>query len=65
MEVGPRPRADAEAASMEVVENRELRGRAAAPRCRLIEPELKIALLLETAFFPNDRGIIANLNVEG
>ena len=64
MAVGPRARADAEAASMEVVENREL-GSGVGLRCGLIESELEIMPLVETTVFPDDGAIVVDLNVEG
>ena len=63
MAVGPRARADAEAASMEVVENWELGG--GVGHCRPIESEVEIVVFVESTVFPDDGAIVVDRNVEG
>lgn len=63
MAVGPRARADAEAASMKVVENREVSF--GGGHRRLIEAEVEVMVFVEKRVFPDDGAIIVEGNVEG
>lgn len=63
MAVGPRPRAHAESASVEVVEDWEL-GSGVQQR-RLVESEMEVVGFVESGVFPDDGAVFVDGDVEG
>ena len=63
MAVGPRAGADAEAATMEVIENRELGG--GVRHRRLINSEVEMMVFVENTVFPDGGAVFVDGDVEG